>query len=73
MKSRFVLDVVIAQSAAILELFFGENKSLLVWRDTFLVLDLGLHIFDSVAGLDFQGDGLACKRLHEDLHPSTQT
>ena len=73
MKSRLLLNVVVAQSAAILELFSVENKLLLVWRDTLLVLDLGLHVFDSVAGLDFQGDGLAGKRLHEDLHTTAQT
>ena len=53
------MNVIVAQSAAILELFSGENKSLLVWRNTLLILDLGLRVFDSVAGLDFQGEGLA--------------
>lgn len=37
-------------------------------RLTFLVLDLGLDIFDSVTGLDLKGDGLPRQRLHEDLH-----
>lgn len=35
---------------------------------TFLVLDLCLDIFDSVAGLDLKSDGLPRQRLHEDLH-----
>ena len=35
---------------------------------TFLVLDLGLDIFDGVAGLNLEGDGLPRQRLHEDLH-----
>ena len=35
---------------------------------TFLVLDLGLDIFDGVAALDLQRDGLPRQRLHEDLH-----
>merc|ERR1719468_482398 len=47
-KSRFFLDVVVAQSTAILELFAGENQTLLIWRDSLLILDLGLDILDSV-------------------------
>ena len=72
MKGGLLLDVVVTQSAAILELFPGENETLLVWRDAFLVLNLGLHVFDSVAGLNFEGDCLSGKRLHEDLHSTTQ-
>ena len=33
-----------------------------------LVLNLSLHIVDRVGGLDLEGDGLAGKGLHEDLH-----
>ena len=72
MKGGLLLDVVVTQSAAILELFPGENETLLVWRDAFLVLNLSLHVFDSVAGLNFEGDCLSGKRLHEDLHSTTQ-
>jgi len=32
-------------------------------RPTFLVLDFGLHIVDSVAALHFKGDGLARQGL----------
>ena len=42
------LDVVVAQSTAILELFAGENQTLLIWRNSLLILDLGLDILDSV-------------------------
>lgn len=48
MESRFLLDVVIAQSAAILKLLSGENETLLVGRDTFLVLNFGLDIVDGI-------------------------
>lgn len=37
-------------------------------RLTFLILDLCLDIFDGVAGLHLEGDGLSRQRLHEDLH-----
>lgn len=39
-KSGFFLDVVVRQSAAILELLAGENETLLVRGNSFLVLDL---------------------------------
>merc|ERR1711964_194500 len=44
MECRLLLDVVIAQGAAILQLFTSENKSLLVGWDTFLILDLDLTL-----------------------------
>ena len=58
-KSRLFLNVVIRKSASILELLSGKDESLLVGRDAFLVLDLGLYIVDSVGGFDLEGDGLA--------------
>merc|ERR1711997_1071365 len=41
-KGRLFLDVVVTQCTTILELFAGKNQTLLVWRDTLFVLDLGL-------------------------------
>ena len=73
MKGGLRLDIVIGQSTSILKLLSGENETLLVGRDTFLVLDLGLDVIDSVRGLDLKGDGLACESLDEDLHSSTKT
>merc|ERR550519_1180263 len=52
------LDVVVGQSAAILQLLAGKDQSLLIWGDALLVLDLGLDILDSIGGLDLKGDGL---------------
>ena len=46
----------------------GEDKTLLVWWDTFLVLDLSLDVFDGVGWLDVESDGLSCKGLDENLH-----
>merc|ERR1712241_835501 len=68
MEGRFLLNVVIRQSAPILELFAGKNQTLLVWRDAFFVLDFGFDIVDSVAGLDLQSDGFTSQRFHKDLH-----
>ena len=67
-KGRLLLDVVVGEGAAVLELFAGEDEALLVRGDALLVLDLGLDIFDRVGGLNLKGDGLSRQGLHEDLH-----
>ena len=41
MEGGFLLDVVVLESSAVLELLSGENKTLLVWGDSFLVLNFG--------------------------------
>jgi hypothetical protein len=46
------LDVVVGKGAAILELFAGEDQTLLVRGDSLFVLDLSLDILDGVRGLD---------------------
>jgi len=72
-ESGLFLDVVVGKSSSILELFSGEDESLLVWWDTFLVLDLGLDIFNAVSWLNIEGDGLSGKSLDEDLHTTSQS
>jgi len=72
-KSGLFLDVIVGKGPAILELLASEDQALLVWRDTFLILDLGLDVVDGVRRLDLQGDGLASEGLHEDLHTAAQT
>ena len=59
-----LLDVVVAQGAAVLELLAREDQTLLVRGDALLVLDLGLDVVDRVGRLDVQGDGLARQGLH---------
>merc|ERR550525_485627 len=53
-QSGLLLDVIIRESTSILQLFSCENQPLLLGRNTFLVLDLGLNILDSVIGLNIQ-------------------
>ena len=72
MKGRLLLDVVVRESTPVFKLLAGKDQPLLVWGDSFLVLDLGLHIFDRVASFHFEGDGLSSERLHEDLHTTTE-
>merc|ERR1719333_699147 len=67
-EGGLLLDVVIRQSPSILQLLAGKDQPLLVRRDPFLVLDLGLDILDGVRGLDLEGDGLTSQCLDKDLH-----
>jgi len=71
-KGRFLLDVVIGKSAAVLKLLTRKDQALLVWRDALLVLDLGLNVVDSVGRLNLKSNGLASQSLDEDLHTATQ-
>merc|ERR1712151_1388029 len=73
MESGLLLDVVIGEGSAILELLTSEDESLLVWWNTFLVLDLGLDVFDGVCWLNIKGDGLASESLDEDLHTTSES
>ena len=73
MEGRFLLDVVIGEGAAIFKLLSGENETLLVRRDTLLILNLGLDVVDRVRGLDLESDGLSGQGLDEDLHTTTET
>ena len=40
MKSRFLLNVVVGEGAAVLELLASEDEALLVWGNAFLVYGL---------------------------------
>ena len=66
-KGGFLLDVVVTQGAAIFQLFSGEDKTLLIRGDTFLVLDLLLDVVDGVRRLHLKGDGLTSKCLNKNL------
>ncbi|QHO59308.1 uncharacterized protein DS421_3g98070 [Arachis hypogaea] len=57
-EGGFLLDVVVGEGATILELLAGEDETLLVRWDAFLVLDLGLDVVDGVGRLHLEGDGL---------------
>jgi len=69
----FLLDIVIRQGAAILELLSGKDKTLLVGGDALLVLDLGLDVVDGIRRLDLESDRLAGQGLDKDLHTATET
>ena len=60
MKGGFLLDIVIAQCASIFQLLSGKDKTLLIRRDSFLVLDLSLDVVNGIRWLDIKSDGLTC-------------
>ena len=72
MKGRLLLDIIVGEGATILKLLASEDQTLLVRRDTLLVLDLRLDIIDGVGGLDLEGDGFAGQGLDEDLHSTAE-
>jgi len=45
-ESRLLLDVVVLEGSAVLELLAGEDQALLVRRDALLVLDLLLDVLN---------------------------
>lgn len=61
----YLLDVVVAQGTAILELLTSEDETLLVRGNTLLVLDLRLDVVDGVARLNVEGNGLTRQGLDE--------
>ena len=72
-ESRLFLDVVVRKGASIFKLFPSKDESLLVWWDTFLVLDLSLHVLNCIGSFDLESDGLASQGFHEDLHTTTES
>ena len=73
MESRFLLDVVVRKSSAILELLTSKDESLLIWWDSLLVLDLGLNVLNGIGWLDLEGDSLSSEGLDEDLHSTSES
>ena len=66
----YLLDVVVAECAAVLQLLAGEDQTLLVRWDALRVLDLALDIVDGITRLDLKGDGLARQGLNKAVNPS---
>ena len=71
-EGGFLLDVVVREGAAILQLLSSKDETLLIRRDAFLVLDLGLDIVNGVRGLHIKSDGLSSEGLDKDLENGTR-
>jgi len=68
MEGGFLLDVVIGEGSAVLELLTSEDKSLLIWWDTFFILNFSLNVFNAISWLDIKGNSFTCEGLNENLH-----
>ena len=68
MQRGLLLDIVVGECAAVLELLPRKNQTLLVRGDALLVLDLRLDSLNRIGRLGVQRNRLACQRLHENLH-----
>jgi len=73
MQRRLFLNVIVAQRATIFQLLSGEDQTLLVWRDTFLVLNFRFDVLDGITRLDLERDSFARQRLDEYLHATSET
>ena len=71
-KSGLFLNIVVRKGATILELFASENQTLLVRRDTLLILDLRLNVVNRIRRLDLKRNRLPGECLDKDLHASTE-
>merc|ERR1711915_1003678 len=73
MQSRLFLDVVVRKSPSILKLLASKDQSLLVWGNSFLVLNLGFDIFDGIGRFNLKGNCFTSKSLDENLHSSPKS
>ena len=60
-----LLNIIVAQGPSIFELFSSKDQPLLIWGNSFLVLDLAFDIVDCITGFDLESDGLAREGLDE--------
>jgi len=67
------LNIVVRKSSAILKLLSGKDESLLIWGNTFLVLDFGFDIFNGVCWLDVQSDSFSSEGFDKDLHATSES
>ena len=65
-ESGFLLDVVVTEGSAVLELLSSEDESLLIRGNSLPVLDFLLHVVNGVRGLDIKAPSNF--PLNEDLH-----
>jgi hypothetical protein len=68
MQSRFLLNVVVRESAPIFQLLSSKDETLLIRGNAFLVLNLGLDVVDRIRRLHVERNGLARQSLYKDLY-----
>jgi hypothetical protein len=58
-EGRLLLNIVVRKGAAILKLLSSKDQTLLIWGNTFLVLNLSLDVLDGIRGLNIEGNSLS--------------
>ena len=71
MKSRFLLNVIIAHSSSIFKTFSCKYKALLVSWNSFFISDLIFDSLNRIRWLYFYSDAPSTQGLNEDLHGTT--
>jgi len=72
-KGGLLLDVVIREGPSILKLLASKDETLLIRRDAFFVLNLGLDILNGVRWFNLQSNGLSSEGFDKDLHTTSET
>merc|ERR1712112_742027 len=73
MQSGLFLDVIVGKSSSILQLLTSKDQSLLIWGNSFLVLNFSFDIFNGIGWLDLKGDCFTSKSLDENLHSTPKS
>jgi len=73
MQCWLLLDVVVRESTAVFKLFASKDQPLLIWWNTFLVLDLCFNVLNGVRRLNLKSNGLASQSFDKNLHATTET
>lgn len=68
MRRGRLSNVAVRQRMSNFQLLGSKDQSLLVRRNSFLILDLGHYIFYCTRGLNLENEGLSCKSFHENLY-----
>jgi len=72
-KGWLLLDIVVSQGSSVFKLFSSEDKSLLIGRNSFFVLDFGFDILNGVRWLNIKGNGFSSQSLDENLHSTSKS
>lgn len=48
MKGGLLLNIIIGEGSSVFKLLSSKDQALLIWGNSFLILDLGLDIIDGV-------------------------
>ena len=65
MQSTLLLDIIIRECTAILQLFPSKNQSLLVRWNSLLILNLTLDVINGIRRFHFKRDRFARQGFHE--------